>query len=208
MGQVSLLYRVFKYFKAKCLRYYYENKNSIIFYLNGIEYQHGLSIVGPLYVYRGKNSEVKIGKSLHVTSGMGLNPLTRNIKSMFHIRQNAQLIIGDNVGISSSCIWANQSITIGNNVNIGGDTIIMDSDIHSLNYLDRRDPKTDSFSSKKIPIIIDNDVFIGSRCIILKGVHIGARSVIAAGSVVTKSIPEDCIAGGNPCMVINKSSKE
>ena len=43
---------------------------------------------------------------------------------------------------------------------------------------------------------------VGANCIILKGVTIGARSVIAAGSVVTKNIPSDCIAGGNPARVI------
>ena len=43
---------------------------------------------------------------------------------------------------------------------------------------------------------------IGTRCIILKGVTIGARSIIGSGSIVTKSIPSDCIAAGNPCKVI------
>lgn len=52
------------------------------------------------------------------------------------------------------------------------------------------------------PIIIEDDVFIGMNCLILKGVTIGARSIIAAGSVVTKSIPSDCIAAGNPAKVI------
>ena len=54
---------------------------------------------------------------------------------------------------------------------------------------------------KKSPIIIDDDVFIGPRWV-FKGVHVGVRSVVAAGSVVIKSIPNDCIAGGNPCILI------
>ena len=54
------------------------------------------------------------------------------------------------------------------------------------------------------PVIIDDDVWIGARCLILKGVHIGARSIIAAGSVVTNDIPADVIAGGNPCRVIRQ----
>ena len=53
-------------------------------------------------------------------------------------------------------------------------------------------------------IIIDDDVLIGANTIILKGVHIGARSVIGAGSVVTKDIPADSIAAGNPVKVIKK----
>ena len=51
-------------------------------------------------------------------------------------------------------------------------------------------------------IIIEDDVFIGAKCIINKGVRIGARSIIAAGSVVVSDIPSDVIAGGNPCKVI------
>lgn len=57
-------------------------------------------------------------------------------------------------------------------------------------------------TAKSKPIVIEDDVMIGTRCIILKGVTIGARSVIGSGSVVTKSIPADSIAAGNPCRVI------
>ena len=52
------------------------------------------------------------------------------------------------------------------------------------------------------PIVIEDNVLVGARCIILKGVTIGARSIIGSGSIVTKDIPSDCIAAGNPCKVI------
>jgi acetyltransferase-like isoleucine patch superfamily enzyme len=52
------------------------------------------------------------------------------------------------------------------------------------------------------PIVIEDDVWIGGHVVIVPGVTIGARSVIAAGSVVTKSVPPDVVAGGNPCRVI------
>ena len=60
----------------------------------------------------------------------------------------------------------------------------------------------DILTAKTAPIVIEDDVLIGTRCIVLKGVTIGARSIIGSGSVVTKSIPADCIAAGNPCKVI------
>lgn len=60
---------------------------------------------------------------------------------------------------------------------------------------------------KSAPITIEDDVWIGAHCIILKGVTIGARSIIGAGSVVTKSIPPDCIAAGNPCKIISRMNK-
>ena len=80
----------------------------------------------------------------------------------------------------------------------------MDSDSHSLNYIDRRDYKLDKKNKKSSEIVIEDDVLIGTRSIILKGVTIGARSIIGAGSIVTQSIPSDSIAGGNPCKVIRK----
>ena len=87
----------------------------------------------------------------------------------------------------------------------------MDTDCHCVNYLSRRDPKIDGPQCGSSPIVIEDDAFIGMNCIILKGVTIGSRSIIAAGSVVTRSIPADCIAGGNPARVIrnlNTDDKE
>ena len=111
--------------------------------------------------------------------------------------------------MSSSCIWVKEKVSIGNNVKIGGDCIIIDHDAHSLDYKIRnsrvRTPdgtSLDVANARRKPIVIEDDVMIGTRCIILKGVTIGARSIIGAGSVVTKDIPSDCIAAGNPARVI------
>lgn len=84
----------------------------------------------------------------------------------------------------------------------------MDSDAHNLDFRVRNAKSKigkmskDVLTAKTAPIVIEDDVLIGTRCIILKGVTIGARSVIGSGSIVTKSIPPDCIAAGNPCKVI------
>ena len=84
----------------------------------------------------------------------------------------------------------------------------MDSDAHSLDWRVRRSREVvkgvsiDVLTAATAPIVIEDDVFIGTQSIILKGVVIGARSIIAAGSVVTKSIPPDCLAGGCPCYII------
>lgn len=132
---------------------------------------------------------------------MTFNPLVSNNRTCLASNKNASLLIGDNVGISSSVIWSHKSITIGNRVSIGAMCTIIDSDCHSLNYKDRGT----SFDLKnKIdsPIVVGDDVLIGTRSIILKGVTIGPRSIIGAGSVVVKDIPADCIAAGNPCKVI------
>ena len=128
-----------------------------------------------------------------------LNPLGRNLRSSICISENAEVSIGHNVGISASSIRARKSITIGNNVTIGADCILLDSDGHSLDYR-KRGTKEDIPVS--LPIVIEENVLIGARTTILKGVTIGARTIIGSGSIVTKSIPVDCIAAGNPCKVI------
>lgn len=81
---------------------------------------------------------------------------------------------------------------------------IYTSNFHSLNYKYRRIPNKDIEDRKNNNVIIGNDVFIGAGAIILKGVSIGDRSIIAAGSVVSSNIPPDSIYGGNPAKLIRK----
>jgi acetyltransferase-like isoleucine patch superfamily enzyme len=171
---------------------------------HGISYGKNLIIKGDLYIKKGINSKADIGDNCCFKSGRGFNPLSRNIKSAIQIEEGASLIIGNNCGFSSVCLWAHISIVIGNNVNIGAETIVLDSDAHSLSFLDRRDFELDFKNRANKPIIIDDDALVGTRCIILKGVHIGARSIIGSGSVVVNDIPEDCVAAGNPARVIRR----
>lgn len=186
----------------KLRMFIYKPYNKMKFKLLGVKYGHNLNVFNKIYLNIGTNSKVKIGKNFIFTSGECFNPLCRNINGCIVTNPNATITIGDNVGMSSPCIWAHSNITIGNHVKIGGDCIIMDSDAHSLNYLNRRISITDMKTKKDLPIVIEDDVLIGTRCIILKGVTIGARSIIGSGSIVTKSIPADCVAAGNPCKVI------
>lgn len=183
--------------------YIYIIWNRLIFKLCYIKFGNNLRVYNRFYINKYKNSSIQIGNNFTFTSGESINALSRNLRGCICIEENASITIGNNVGISSSCLWAANSIQIGNNVMIGGDCIILDNDCHSLDYeLRRRGGKTDTSNSKSKPIVIEDDVLIGTRSIVLKGVTIGARSIIGSGSVVTKSIPSDCIAGGNPCKVI------
>lgn len=122
--------------------------------------------------------------------------------SKFVVGDKAVLEIGNNVGITQSAIHCYNQIIIEDNVKIGAGCLIMDSNFHSTNWTRRIKALDDQLDVKTSPIVIKNDVFIGARCIITKGVTIGERTIIAAGSVVCNSIPSDCIAGGNPCKII------
>ena len=173
----------------------------------GIQFGQGMRVCDSIRLKIGKNTHVTIGKNFAFSSG-NYNPLSRNIEGAIELEANARISIGNNVGISSSCLWIFDYLNIGDNTKIGADCILLDSDAHSLDYMNRRNGKTDRPNAKKAGITIGNDVLIGTRSIILKGVEIGDRTIIGSGSVVTKSIPADCIAAGNPCKVIKYITHE
>ena len=183
---------------------FYRLWNILKFRMLGVSLGKGSSIVNKVYLYVGSDSNVTIGDGFAVNSGDNINPLCSNIRCSINVGNNATLKIGSMSGISGGCIWATDSITIGNHVNIGANCIIMDGDIHSTDWRLRHIDRTSGspIPYKHRPITIGDDVWIGANSIILKGVTIGARSIIGAGSVVTKDIPADCIAAGNPCHVI------
>lgn len=188
---------------------FYIQYNKLFFVVCGVRF--GKNMVARNKIYITGKGKITIGDDFLYSSGGSINPICRNIRGTFHTVKHGIIEIGDRVGVSSSCLWAEERITIGNDVNIGGDCIIIDNDAHPHDYIKRRREYVKQFgmdlfyaSIPTSPIVIDDDVWIGARSQILKGVHIGARSIIAAGSVVTKDIPADVIAGGNPCKVIKR----
>lgn len=181
---------------------YYVIKNMLLFKLKGVCYGSNFRVRGDLKLDIELNGMLLIGDNFNVSSGLMLNPLSRNIKTMIKINSNAKIVIKNNVAMSSVCLWAKEEIQIGDYVKLGADVIIFDSDMHSLDHRLRRQQESDFMNAKSARVIIGNDVFIGARSIVTKGVCIGDRSVIAAGSVVVKSVPSDEIWGGNPAKFI------
>lgn len=116
------------------------------------------------------------------------------------IEENAKLLIGNNVGLSGTTIYCAVSITIGNFVNFGGNVCVWDTDFHPIDFIQRRNHQIEAINSS--PIIIEDDVFIGANAVVLKGVTIGARSIIGANSVVSRNIPQDEIWAGNPAKFV------
>ena len=169
-----------------------------LFRKKGITFGNNMSIMGRISVIgMGK---IVIGDNFYMSSGEHINPISSNLQaSFFTDSPNAKIRIGDNVGMSSTRIWIHKELTIGNNVKIGGGVLLIDTDCHPIDFSARRNSNDGTCSA---PIVIEDDVWIGAQSIVLKGVTIGARSIIGAGSVVTKSIPADCIAAGNPCKIL------
>lgn len=213
--EIMKIINMSKFFRIypKLRTIFYQQYNIFFFSATGIQFGRRMKVYNKVYVHgQGK---ITIGDDFHFTSGDSINPICRNIRgALYTMTPEARIEIGDRVGVSSACLWAKERITIGNDVNIGGDCLIMDNDAHPHNYLQRRGAYAKEVGQQEYlksiptaPIQIDDDVWIGARCQILKGVHIGERSIVAAGSVVTKDIPADVIAGGNPCRVIKSLRK-
>ena len=206
---IKMMYVKALRFCSKICSSLYIGWNKIYFFLNNIKYGKNFRVFNHLYLKIHVGALVQIGNNCTIMSGAGLDPLSRNIKTCIYVGKKATLKLGNDVGISSSTLWVKESVSIGNSVAIGADCIIMDTDAHNLDWKIRCSEETNEYgesvdmvTAASAPIVIEDNVLVGARCIILKGVTIGARSIIGSGSIVTKDIPSDCIAAGNPCKVI------
>lgn len=119
------------------------------------------------------------------------------IEPPFHCDYGSNIILGDKVYFNFNCVILDcAAVTIGSNVCFGPAVQIYTA-THPLNAIERRAGLEFAKS-----IEIADDVWIGGGAIICPGVRIGARSVIGAGSVVTRDVPADVIAAGNPCRAL------
>jgi acetyltransferase-like isoleucine patch superfamily enzyme len=109
--------------------------------------------------------------------------------------------IGNSVGMSGVIVCAKNAVTIGERVKLGSGVVLSDTDFHSLDWRERR-TENDFGGAADAPVRIGDDCFIGARAMVLKGVSIGARSIVGAGAVVVEDVPEDSVVAGNPARVI------
>ena len=166
----------------------------IKFKLWGVVFGKGIRIIGRIIVFRTPKSIIQIGEHCVFNSSSKLNFRGINHPCILQTgTPQAKIMIGNHVEMSGTSIVSNHSVTIGNRVLIGANCQIGDRDGHSKRY--KSSPK---------PIIIENDVWLGMNVTVLKGITIGEHSIIGANSVVTKDIPANCIAAGNPCKIIKQ----
>ena len=117
---------------------FYKRYNKLYFKYKIINFRKNCKVYNKIYI-TGARGKITIGDNFTFTSGDGINPLCRNIRGcIFTQHRTSSIIIGNNVGISSSSLWIKEKLTIGNNVNISGNCIIIDTDSHPINYLARR----------------------------------------------------------------------
>lgn len=194
---MNIIYRI-KGFRKIYL--YFEN------YLFNFLYRSKLNakikIFGFPIIHVDRNAQVKIGQNVvFISSSIFSEPGVNHPVVIRLLSENAKLTIGDNVGISGGGICVQEEVVIGNQVLLGANAFITDTDFHPINPENRRSSREDVGTAK---VVIEDNVFIGMDSIVLKGVTIGKNSIVGAGSVVTKSIPPNQIWGGNPAKFIKE----
>lgn len=162
---LSLLFKI-SFFPRFVRQIFYTYFNRLMFWSAGAKIEKDMLIRNRFYLKLYEGGKLIIGKKFIAWSGESINPISRNLRCSIFVNTKASLTIGNNVGISSTCIWTDKSIFIGNNVKIGANCTIIDTDCHSLNYLNRRKIHLDRNDTKSRPIVIEDDVLIGAHSIV------------------------------------------
>ncbi len=164
----------------------------------------GQNVVINGHIFLSGTSKVTIGDNVYINSNERSNPIGGNVRCYFKTLRDGKIFIGDGCRLSNIAITSLSKVEIGSNVYLGGGGKIYDTDFHSLDYNERIAGGGREASVKSAPIRICDGAFIGAHSIILKGVTIGEKAIIGAGSVVTKNIPACEIWAGNPARFIRK----
>jgi acetyltransferase-like isoleucine patch superfamily enzyme len=174
----------------------------LLFAVNHIPWGRDWRIYGAPVIQKHTQSAIQIGSNINLRSSLRSNPLGANHPVFLCTWQaGAVLNIGSHFAMTGGSICAAERITICDNVGVGANSVIVDTDFHStIPEIRLQNPLV----ANTAPVTIEEGVFIGMNCIVLKGVTIGKASIIGAGSVVSKSIPPHVIAAGNPAKVIKE----
>ncbi len=187
--------RLIRSILSKLIYTFYCRTISLLF---GIKIDKKSSFIGLTKFVRKPKTSIIIGTNCSFLSKSSSNLIGINRPCIIATHLPfAKIIIGNNCGLSGTVIGAFQSISIGKDVKCGANTLITDSNWHL------KDPR----SGIPKAIIIEDTVWLGEGVKVLKGVNVGENSIIGAGSVVTKDIPQNAIAAGNPCKIITDLGK-
>ncbi len=175
-----------------------------------IKYGKNLLLKGIPVIFNKPGARMIIGDNVTIKSSFLSNLVGLYSRTIIVTRASgAEIVIGNNVGISGATIYARKKVEIGENTCIGGNSKILDNDFHpieveSRNKLlnDSKGGDSDAIPAK--PVKIGKNCFIGCNCIVLKGSVLGDNCVVGAGAVVCGKFEDNCVIAGNPARVIKK----
>lgn len=146
-----------------------------------------------------REGQLILHQDVRINTTVSSNPVIGRCRSSLSVvHSGAILEVGSRVGMSGVSVTAAQSVYIGEGTILGGDVLITDTDFH----LPIEDwAWSNSAYETSAPVVIGRGCFIGVRAMILKGVTLGDGVVVAAGAVVTKNVPSEHLAYGNPIQI-------
>lgn len=168
----------------------------------GVETEFGhVKLIGLPIISKKEGSRIILGKGVTLVSHCRGNIAGINHPVILATLAPGAIIKLERCGVSGSSICAARSISIGPNSGLGVNASVYDTDFHAADPGDRRN-QSGIAEAEAEPVEIASDVWVGANALVLKGVRIGSRAIIGAGSVVTSDIPENALAVGNPARVI------
>jgi acetyltransferase-like isoleucine patch superfamily enzyme len=157
---------------------------------------HGDAIAVDRMPYMLGNTRIELGSNIRISGKIGITS---------PMRGEPLLTIGDGVFIGHNCsIAIAKKVSIGKFASVGSGCYIADTEGHSHYNPEKPIWEVPAGDDDVAPVTIEDGVQISKNCMILKGVTIGARSVVGAGSVVRSDIPPDSIVMGNPARVVKR----
>lgn len=181
----------------------------IIMKFKKVDYGKQLLLKGMPVIFNKCGAKLKIGDNVTIKSSFLSNLVGLYSRTIIITRApGAEIVIGNNVGISGATIYARKGIYIGENTCIGGNSKILDNDFHPINQRDRILMLKDIHGGEArdlipaSPINIGKNCFIGCNSIILKGTQLGDGCVVGAGAVVSGKFVDNCVIAGNPAKII------
>jgi acetyltransferase-like isoleucine patch superfamily enzyme len=156
-------------------------------------------MLAPLYQHRGRHSKIYHSVRMDTPPYRKFSLGDYSVVESFSCINNAvgDVVIGDHtrIGLHNTVIGP---VTIGSHVNLAQGITIT-----ALNHnFEDKSQRIDDQGVSTDPVIVGDDIWIGANAVILPGVTIGRHAVVAAGAVVTKDVPDNCIVGGVPAHII------
>ena len=182
---------------------WFKIRTPFLLWVWGVEYGRNVLFQGKTIIRTRKKGEIVLGNNVLFNSQRNTNLVGLYQPTILDTRFGGKIEIGDRTGASSVVISSKKSVKIGSRCKIGGNVRIFDHDFHSLDA-SIRCTSEDRNNIRSSEIEIGDDCFIGTNSILLKGTKIGARSIVAAGSVVFGlKVPPDSLVKGNPAQIVS-----